>query len=168
MGKLYLSKNFYPTSSVKPVVLFVLLALVGMPARPASDSCAKGNLELNDDLATTLDGTIAIDVLANDERPRGLALTVQIVSTTCSGSVIVDLDAIVYDPSTPLTSSCKVHYRAYDNRPGSGSNLLATSAHVTISPNGYLFRDGFESNSTKHWSSCEGCSGALNALRITR
>lgn len=142
-----------------PWGLFGSLLIAGAPA--VAQDCV-GNLTAVDDHVKAYDGKVFVDVLANDKRPPGLALTVRVVEdvdTTCVGDMDVEFDAVVFTPSVPLTTGCQIKYLVFDNRPGSQFNLdfLVESARgiVFVTPSVLppeIFSDGFESGDISAWS----------------
>ena len=151
---------------MRALVCIALLSLTATTVHAGTDPCV-GSLTPQNDTTATYDETIVIDVLANDTRPPGLALTLQIVyeaETTCLGAIDIDFDAIVYTPAQPLIRDCQIKYLAWDDRPepfaSAAATLLSGNGILTVQadpPADVIFADSFESGDTSFWSSCAGC-----------
>lgn len=96
-----------------------------------------------------------IDPLANDSDPDGDLLTVEIQTSSGSGSVSVDTFGVlsfVPDP-VPGPVSCEIRYRLNDGTTVSPDAVV----WITVTPFvPEIFSDGFESGDTSAWSVTQG------------
>ena len=100
-----------------------------------------------DDTADHPGFAFVVDVLANDHSPAGLALSVQLQSSTCSGTVFALHDRIGLEPSpNGVSQSCQIQYRVVDEDGGTAT------AWLVLHELPGLFADGFEAGSTAGWS----------------
>lgn len=103
-----------------------------------------------DDNAGHLGAPLTIDVLANDQEPDGEPLSLEIltVSAPCQpDQVVADHGHVRLTPNPPGTpKSCTITYRVRDERG------LTDTAILTLTAEGIIFIDGFESGNTSAWS----------------
>lgn len=128
---------------------FALAILLGCLEQARAQSCNQAPIAI-DDNAGHLGAPLTVDVLANDFEPDGEPLSLELVSVSAPcqvDSVAVDRGHIRLTPSPPGTpKSCTVTYRIRDERG------LADTAVLTLSAEGILFLDGFESGTIAAWS----------------
>jgi hypothetical protein len=85
---------------------------------------------LDDDATVAEGGAVTLDVLANDADPDGGALTLTSVSDPGNGSVVVDGDAVTYQPEPGFSGEDSFVYTVCD--PAGGCDTA--TVHVTVTP----------------------------------
>ena len=99
-----------------------------------------------DDTVPNLGQQQAVDVLANDSEPDGLALDLSIVDAgTCAASVQVVDGLVLHTPAFGDRATCTMTYRVQAD--GSGHDTATLTFEIVPS----IFADGFESNSLAAW-----------------
>ncbi len=128
----------------------LLLLLLICPA--AAAQCNADPVAAADAVVYTGGSIVVVDVLANDIEPDGEALTLDNLSTTCTGTVSEDLGLVTLTV-TGFSGDCAIGYRITDE---SGGTDTAT---VTVSGATEIFADGFETGDTSRWASAAGRVG---------
>ncbi|MEE8524451.1 MAG: cadherin-like domain-containing protein, partial [Thermoanaerobaculia bacterium] len=104
---------------------------------PASAQCNANPVAAADAVVYSGGPVLVVDVLANDVEPDGEALTIDNLSTTCTGTVSEDLGLVTLTV-TGFSGDCTIGYRINDESGGSDS------ATVSILDGTEVFVDGFE------------------------
>ncbi len=135
------------TSPVRPLCFGLgVLALALTTASAASAQPCNTAPQAVDDNALHLGDPIVVDVLANDIEPDGEALSIAILSTTCTGSISEDFGLVTMVPASQVAEACSISYQVTDER---GATSGAT---VLVATSGALFKDSFESGDTGAWA----------------
>ena len=91
-------------------------------------------------------------MLANDSDPDGDLLSVDLVTDTCDGSVVLSGDLVLLTPDVTWSSPCTITYEAVDEPGARSSATVAVSVAICAR----IFIDGFETGDTSQWDSTEG------------
>ena len=119
---------------------------------PALAQCNSNPIAV-DDMAIYDGGSVlVVDVLANDVEPDGEALAVDMLSTTCPGTLSEDFGLVTWT-GTNITSDCTISYRITDEDQNTDVGIVQVSipADATI-----IFIDGFEAGDVSGWSTFQG------------
>ncbi len=94
------------------------------------DPNANRNPYVMNDTATTPNGSVSVDVLANDSDPDGDGLSISSVTSGQNGTVSITGSGLLYQPNSGFAGTDTFSYTATDGNGGSGTATVT----VTIGP----------------------------------
>ena len=94
------------------------------------DPNANRNPYVINDTATTPNGSVSVDVLANDSDPDGDGLSISSVTSGQNGTVSITGSGLLYQPNSGFAGTDTFSYTATDGNGGSGTATVT----VTIGP----------------------------------
>ncbi|KIC41891.1 hypothetical protein RA27_00255 [Ruegeria sp. ANG-R] len=135
----------------------------GTDTATVSVTVIQGNdvpIAINDSASLNQDGTVLIDVLANDSDPDGDALTITGVVGALNGTAVIEAGQIRYTPASGFSGTDTINYTISDGAGGTASasvaiqvNAVPTGApivvddYVTIVSGGTILIDALANDS---------------------
>ncbi len=110
--------------SAGPLLLFLWLCPT------ASAQCNDNPVAAADAVVYSGGSMVVVDVLANDVEPDGEALTLDNLSTTCTGTVSEDLGLVTLTV-TDFSGDCTIGYRITDESGGTDTATVTVSGATT-------------------------------------